>query len=136
MFQITGNTFVVKDRLRAMGCRWNSQLKAWETGNPATAKQAESLVRGIKVAGSIKPTEDLRIEFPCKGATYSDNEYGVYRYSTYKRGSVLAGQQCREFLGSYVTEELAKAAHPTALPALCGYQKPYLDHLSDEEGSW
>jgi hypothetical protein len=76
---------------------------------------------------------EQRIEFPSRGATYCTQEYGVYEYSTYGRGSVLAGQQRRVFLGSYLTEAEAKAAFPDATPAEgCGYRAPDLSHLPDD----
>jgi hypothetical protein len=74
---------------------------------------------------------DIRIEFPSTGATYSRDEYGVYQYDRYPRGSVLAGQQRRVFLGSYETLEEARAVHPGADESACGYQAPYLGHLQD-----
>ncbi len=79
--------------------------------------------------------EDLRIEYPCKGATYSRPQYGVYKYDTYPRSSVLAGQQRRVFMDSFDTEEQALAAYPKAKRTGCGYQKPYLDHLPDDDCS-
>ena len=54
------------------------------------------------------------IEFPATGAEYSYDEYGVYRYSEYPRGSVLEGQERRSALGRYKTLEEAKANHPDA----------------------
>jgi hypothetical protein len=60
----------------------------------------------------MKPYET--IEFPATGATYSHDEYGVYRYSTYERGSVLEGQEKRSALGTYPTLEEAQLEHPDA----------------------
>lgn len=54
------------------------------------------------------------IEYPATGETYSYNEYGVYRYSEYPRGSVLEGQERRSALGRYKTLEEAKREHPDA----------------------
>jgi hypothetical protein len=55
------------------------------------------------------------IEFPATGATYAyENEYGVYRYSTYGPGSVLEGQEKRQALGRYGTLAEAKREHPEA----------------------
>lgn len=54
------------------------------------------------------------IEFPATGATYSHDEYGVYRYGTYPRGSVLEGQERRSALGTYPTLEEARLNHPGA----------------------
>jgi hypothetical protein len=75
-----------------------------------------------------------RIEFPSAGATYSLQEYGVYEYSTYPSGSVLAGQQSRVFLDSFETLEEAKAKYPDAEPGYgCGYREPSLNHLPEDE---
>lgn len=54
------------------------------------------------------------IEYPAAGATYSHEEYGVYRYSEYPRGSVLEGQEKRSALGTYPTLAEAQAEHPQA----------------------
>lgn len=59
-------------------------------------------------------TADVVIEYPCRGATYDRDEYGVYEYDTYPPGSVLEGQQRRRFRGSYETLGEAQAAHPEA----------------------
>jgi len=76
---------------------------------------------------------DIRIEYPSRGATYCDEEFGVYEYGRYGRGSVLAGQQKRTFLDSFPTLEEARAAYPKAeLSEGCGYQAPSLDHLPDD----
>jgi hypothetical protein len=54
------------------------------------------------------------IEYPATGAEYSHDEYGVYRYSEYPRGSVLEGQERRQSLGVYPTLAEAQATHPDA----------------------
>jgi hypothetical protein len=79
---------------------------------------------------------DIRIESPAIGMTYHyDDQFGVYRYSTYPQGSVLAGQESRALLGMYDTLEEAQRAHPQALVAEgCGYHEPNLDHLPDPDG--
>lgn len=63
------------------------------------------------------------IEYPSAGATYSHDEYGVYRYDEYPDGSVLAGRQRRTFLDSFDTLAEARAAHPGAAwhGAMSGY---------------
>lgn len=80
--------------------------------------------------------KDVRIEYPSRGTTYCKDVYGVYEYGTYPRGSVLAGQQSRRFIGQYDTLEEAKAAHPEATwkgDGACGFQKPYVGHLPEGE---
>lgn len=72
------------------------------------------------------------IEFPSTGATYFREEYGVYRYDTYPRSSVLAGQTRRSFLGSYASLEEARADYPTAYYSSPQYAPPDLSHLPDE----
>lgn len=134
MYQITGNTYPVKDRLRALGCRWNAQARAWETGNPATYKQAMDVVSRVRRKAAPAPAKkDVRIEYPSRGATYCTDEYGVYFYGRYAEHSVLAGQQSRQFLGSYATLEEAQAAHPDATLCGCEYREPYLGHLPEED---
>jgi hypothetical protein len=69
------------------------------------------------------------IEYPASGETYSHDEYGVYRYSTYEEGSVLAGQEKRTFLDGFETLEEAQAAYPEAEwsgDSGSGYREVYL----------
>lgn len=78
---------------------------------------------------------EITIE-PKRGATYGPSEeapYAAYEYSTYGRGSVLAGQQRRVFLDDGTLEEL-KAKYPKA-DVMAGslYQPPSLNHLPDED---
>ena len=73
-----------------------------------------------------------QIEYPCKGATYHNDEYGVYEYSIYPRSSVLAGQTRRVFLDSFTTLEEAKKEYPEAELTSSCYQEPYLNHLPDD----
>ncbi len=55
------------------------------------------------------------LEYPATGATYAEEGMiGAYRYSSYGRDSVLAGQDRRELLGFYPTLFEAKKAHPDA----------------------
>ena len=68
---------------------------------------------------------DVRIEDNCD----SYDRFGVYEYSTYPRGSVLAGQQCRKWLDDFNTLEEATAAYPHATP---DYEAPSLNHLPDD----
>lgn len=76
---------------------------------------------------------DVRIEYPSRGATYCRNQYGVYAYGVYPKGSVLEGQTSRRFLDSFDTLEEAKAKYPNADVSGCCYQPPYLGHLPDSE---
>jgi hypothetical protein len=41
---ITGNTYPVKDRLKALGCRWNSDNKCWMAPDAETAAKANAIV--------------------------------------------------------------------------------------------
>jgi hypothetical protein len=71
------------------------------------------------------------IEYPATGATYSHEEYGVYRYSTYERGTVLEGQEKRSALGTYPTLKAAQADHPDARYAgddASGYREITIPH--------
>lgn len=78
--------------------------------------------------------DDIRIEYPSAGATYSTNKYGVYRYDEYPESSVLSGQERRTFLDQFDTLEEAQAAYPQASLCGCGYRPPFLGHLPDDDG--
>lgn len=52
---IAGNTWPVKAELKAIGARWNPELKAWMI-EPARAEQARQLVTsGSRAAGNASP---------------------------------------------------------------------------------
>ena len=42
---VTGNTYPVKEQLKALGARWNGDLKAWMV-QPDKAEQAKVIVAG------------------------------------------------------------------------------------------
>lgn len=65
----------------------------------------------------------ITIEYPSAGATYSRDEYGVYKYDEYPESSVLAGQERRTFLDSFSTLAEAKAAYPDATESANGYRE-------------
>lgn len=45
MIAITGNTYPVKDQLKALGARWNADARAWMV-SPAKADEARAIVAG------------------------------------------------------------------------------------------
>ena len=57
---------------------------------------------------------DIRIEYPCQGATYNHDRYGVYKYDTYPSDRPLAGQQRRIFIDVFLTLAEAQAKYPKA----------------------
>lgn len=54
MVQITGNTYPVREKLKALGGRWNQWAKCWEVPE-AVADQARALVPSQKVCGTRRP---------------------------------------------------------------------------------
>ena len=68
--------------------------------------------------------EDIRIEYPSRGATYCHEVYGIYKYDVYPRSSVLGGQQRRTFLDQFDTLEEAKAKYPKAKETGSCYMPP------------
>ncbi len=69
MALITGNTYPVRDQLKAMGCRWNAAAKAWEAPE-SVAEKAAALVCGPKRQAGRAPRT-------CKDCGCRIN-YGVY----------------------------------------------------------
>jgi hypothetical protein len=79
-------------------------------------------------------TDDLRIEYPSAGATYSRDEYGVYAYGVYPKSSVLAGMTKRTFLDAYDTLAEAIIAYPDATVVKgSSFVDVNLDHLPGDD---
>lgn len=76
------------------------------------------------------------IEQGSRGATYQNDssEFTVYEISRYGRGSVLAGQQRRQWLDSFGSLAEAQAAYPKAKLSGSTYTPPSLHHLPDDAG--
>lgn len=91
---VTGNTFPVKDQLRALGCRWNADHKAWTTTDPATLEKANAVV----AAGGLK-AELMGSSSRASGAR-----------------SFRPSRRCRECQGS-----ICHAPHYRAMDGMCGY---------------
>jgi hypothetical protein len=68
MVEITGNTYGVRDQLKALGCKWSAARKCW-LAPPAVAAQAQALVPASKGRG--------RAPRVCKGCGCRIN-YGLY----------------------------------------------------------
>ena len=62
--------------------------------------------------------KNISIEFPSIGKTYARNEYAVYEYDRYPRGSVNYGKERRSFLDSFRTLEEARKAFPNAVESI------------------
>lgn len=78
---VTGNTYGIKDRLKAIGCHWDADRKQWWIGK---AKQAELAAIVSTVAaqttanGYVKPTADELSSKPCSGKVeYKGKTYYV-----------------------------------------------------------
>lgn len=48
MIEITGNTYSVRLKLKALGCKWSAARKVWFAPTPEIAAQAQSLVKPSK----------------------------------------------------------------------------------------
>jgi len=71
---VTGNTYAVKDRLKAAGCHWDGERRQWWIG---AAKQAAiaAIVGGL--AGQPAPKEDLSTRRVYGKAKYKGRLYYV-----------------------------------------------------------
>lgn len=50
--KITGNTYPVKDALKAIGCRWDAQDKCWTASTDEMAAKAQAIMSGTPAAKS------------------------------------------------------------------------------------
>ena len=71
---ITGNTYPVKDQLKALGARWNADAKAWMV-DPEKAEQAKAIVAGAGIAKPFGGQSTYRPsrcrECGCAGSRYN-----------------------------------------------------------------
>jgi hypothetical protein len=70
--------------------------------------------RGRAVSAPRRGPEQV-IEFPATGLTYTRDEFGVYEYGRYPRGSVLAGRERRVYLDAFRDLESAIRCFPKAI---------------------
>ncbi len=63
MRAITGNTYPVKDALRAMGGRWNAEKKAWMVPD-------EKLVEALELVAQAPKSEYRRSSYPRRSSRY------------------------------------------------------------------
>ena len=88
------------------------QGNLWKMNNEWLVAHPECAENAMKSA-SVKK-EDIRIEYPSRGATYCENCYGVYKYGLYPSYSVLSGQVSRTFVDRFDTLEEAVQKYPDA----------------------
>jgi hypothetical protein len=69
---ITGNTYPVKDQIKALGGRWNSYRKGWEVPMDK-ADEARSLVDSAPSARRSRYVSDV---FKTSGGTFYRNRSG------------------------------------------------------------
>jgi hypothetical protein len=58
MIAVTGNTFPVKDQIKALGGRWNADLKAWMVPD-AKAAEAQKLIAGAPKDSAPKAARQI-----------------------------------------------------------------------------
>jgi hypothetical protein len=51
MIEITGNTYGVREKLKALGCKWSAARKCWLAPTEAIAEQARAIVPASKGGG-------------------------------------------------------------------------------------
>lgn len=54
MIEITGNTYPVRERLKALGCKWSAARKCWLAPTPEIAAQAQALVPPSARCGGVR----------------------------------------------------------------------------------
>lgn len=104
--EITGDTFPVKDRLRALGGRWNATRKSWFV--PASvAAEAQALVGAPRVAAPAAAVSDVN---------WSDEQNAIFEW--FRDGSGNCVVQARAGTGKTTTIKQAFSFAPEAGPLL------------------
>lgn len=93
MIAITGNTYPVKDQIKAMGGRWNADQKAWMVPEDK-ADEAKALV-----AGGAKPAKST--------ATYPDRKNRMSQAKAMAvKGSVVIERRSRDKWDQYDLDDI------------------------------
>jgi hypothetical protein len=74
---ITGNTYPVKDQIKALGGRWNSVRKGWEVPSD-NAGEAQALVDGAPSASRSRSSDNRYVSYEVRtsGGTFYRNYNG------------------------------------------------------------
>ena len=92
MIAITGNTYPVKDQLKALGGRWNADQKAWMV--PETkAEEARKLVAGSTTTSTTHSTHFHPHKCIVCGVAERRNSRGYLEVKIYRSGEC---QDCYE----------------------------------------
>lgn len=67
---ITGNTYPVKDKLKAIGCRWNSAAKCWTATGEKMIAEADQIMSGQPTYNSPPPQDLGPIDIAAECAKY------------------------------------------------------------------
>ena len=94
MVLVTGNTYPVKDQIKALGGKWDAENKGWK-GPADKAAEAQALVAGAPVqAKSSKPSGSYRPKKCCVcGVVQTTNSRGYPNVKIYRSGEC---QDCYE----------------------------------------
>lgn len=79
MTLITGNTYPVKDQLKALGGRWDSVAKGWKVPDDK-AEEARKLVGGPATAATNATPRATCAECGKGGRLVRDMEDGMYKH--------------------------------------------------------
>ncbi len=89
---IAGNTFPVKDELKALGARWDAERKAWMV--PASqADKARALVAGAPASNGKSGASSFRQSKKCVACGYVEKPRNVRGYVDGDR--ILRSGECQ-----------------------------------------
>lgn len=90
---ITGNTYAVKEELKALGARWNGEKKAWMVA-PDKAEQAQRIVAS---AGKPAPRKPVSSTAPAPAPSpWAGKKYQVRLKPTTKYGPLFGADTLEE----------------------------------------
>lgn len=90
---VTGNTYPIKDQLKALGCHWDADRKQWWIGKAKAAELQQIVDRNsgsaaVATTGYVAPTPAELAQKPCTGKVeYKGRTYYVVGES--KTGKLL-----------------------------------------------
>jgi superfamily I DNA/RNA helicase len=111
LVEIHGNTYPVKDKLKALGARWNSAYRCWMIAADLAEKAAE-IVGGTALVGKAGPTYAGQVTSPEPERVWSDEQKAIFAWFATGTGNLVV--QARAGTGKTTTIKQAFSCAPEA----------------------
>lgn len=115
LVEISGNTYPIKDRIRALGGRWSAANKRWSVPQEAVA-EIEALLAGTVAAPVVDRNAADEVRPAAAAVNWSDEQQAIFNWFATGSGNLVV--QARAGTGKTTTIKQAFSHAPEAGPLL------------------